>query len=340
MANRPDLSVIVLTYNGRAWLDTCLRAVIEGIDRHRLAAEVILVDNASNDGTAEFVKGTFPSVRVLSLARNAGFTGGNNAGARIADGSLLAFLNNDTRVSSGWLHALANAFVAPDIGLATSRIVFLDRPDTIDSAGDGYTRAGGAFKRHHGGSASDPVATTAGEVFGACGAAFMIRRDLFDRLGGFDQDFFMVYEDVDLSYRARLAGFRCVYVPDAVVEHAGSATLGAQSDASVFHGQRNLEWAYVKNTPGGLLLRSFLSHVLYDIAGAAYFLRQGRFHAFARGKLAALIGLPRMLAKRRAIQRNRRVSAAQLLSVMDRNWIDIKRREKQTIAARASSVPR
>src|SRR4029079_16822023 len=116
--------------------------------------------------------------------------------------------------------------------------------------GDSMLAAGGAFKRHHG--ASVDVARESTEVFGVCGAACLMPRAVFDELGGFDEDFFASHEDVDLSYRARLLGYRCRYVADAVVRHVGSATWGTVSATSVFYGQRNLEWAYVKNTPGRL----------------------------------------------------------------------------------------
>jgi GT2 family glycosyltransferase len=324
-----DASVIILTCNGRKWLDGCLRSVL---DQRGVEYEVILVINASTDGSAEFVRSTFPTVRILELADNIGFAAGNNAGAKIATGRLLAFLNDDTRADPGWLRALFDAFTSEDVALATSRIVMMDDPGVIDSAGDGYTRPGGAFKRLHGGPAS--AALDPREVFGACGAAFMIRRSVFAELGGFDGEFFIIYEDVDLSYRARLLGYRCVYVPAAVVEHAGSSTMGAESPRSVFFGQRNLEWVYVKNTPAPLLVRSLASHVVYDIAAGVYFARRRRFGAYLRGKLAALRGLPRALGQRRAIQASRRVEMDALLRMIDRDWIGIKRREKAFVASR------
>ena len=124
-------------------------------------------------------------------------------------------------------------------------------PGVIDSAGDSLLASGGAFKRHHG--ASVEMARESAEVFGVCGAACLMPRRVFDELGGFDEDFFASHEDVDLSYRARLLGYRCRYVADAVVRHHGSATIGRVSGFAVFHGQRNLEWLYVKNTPISLL---------------------------------------------------------------------------------------
>jgi GT2 family glycosyltransferase len=313
-----------VSWNGRAWLDLCLPSVL-ALDP--APAEVIVVDNGSADGTAEYLRQVHPNVTVVALDQNLGFAGGNNAGARHATAPYLAFLNNDAQVDPGWLAALvAPAERDPEVGLVTSRIVFMDQPDTIDSAGDGYLRCGGAYKRDHGGTAA--ALDGAEEVFGACGAAFLIRRTLFEELGGFDDDFFMVYEDVDLSYRARLRGVRCVYAPTAVAWHAGSTSIGHVSAQQVFYGQRNLEWTWLKNTPGNLLWRSIAAHVIYDVAGALGYARQGHLGAWLRAKISALKGVPRMLRKRAAVQRTRRVDPERLWRLMEPDWIAIKRREK------------
>jgi GT2 family glycosyltransferase len=200
-------------------------------------------------------------------------------------------------------------------------------PRVIDSAGDGLLRWGGAFKRHHG--ASIESATESREVFGVCGAACVIPRTVFEELGGFDEDFFASHEDVDLSYRARLLGYSCRYVADSVVRHHGSATLGRVSEFAVFHGQRNLEWMYVKNTPGSLLVRTLPGHVVYTAAAAVHFTRHGRLGAFLRAKWAALAGLPRMLRKRAAVQRTRRVGGDAIWPHLEARWLATKRREKQ-----------
>jgi hypothetical protein len=322
---RPDISVIVVTWNGRQHLEACLLALAAQEGAH---AEVILVDNASADGTLEYVRRRFPWVRLLALDRNLGFAGGNNAGAREARGRYLAFLNNDTAAEPGWLAALRRGIdERRGVALATSRLVYMHDPETVDSAGDGVTRWGGAFKRHHGGRASD--AAESREVFSACGAAFMISRTVFEEIGGFDEDFFVSHEDVDLSYRAQLRGYRCQYVADAVVRHRGSASLGRASRVAVFHGQRNLEWLYVKNTPASLLVRTLPGHVLYVAAAAVHFARLGLFGTFVSAKLAALRGLPRAIRKRAAIQRARTVPARAIWAQLEARWLSTKLREKR-----------
>lgn len=321
----PEISVIVLTWNGREYLEPCLDGLFaqEGAD-----FEVIVVDSASTDGTADMVRTRFPAARLVVLPDNFGFAAGNNAGAREARAPLIAFLNNDTIPDRAWLRNLRRG-VRPESGfaLATSCIVYMHDPSIIDSAGDGVLRWGGAYKRHHG--APIAVATTSGEVFGVSGAACMLPRTVFEELGGFDEDFFASHEDVDLSYRARLCGYRCWYAADAVVRHHGSATLGRVSVRAVFHGQRNLEWMYVKNTPASLLWRTFPGHIVYDLAAAAYFARQGLFSTYVRAKAAAIAGLPRVLRQRRAIQRRRSVSASAIDALLDRRWLALKRSEKR-----------
>jgi N-acetylglucosaminyl-diphospho-decaprenol L-rhamnosyltransferase len=327
----PAVSVIVLNFNGRSWLGPCLTAVQAQIDSPPY--EIIVADNGSSDDSLAFVASAFPTVRIIDNRRNLGFAAGNNAAARAARGDLLVFLNNDTIPAANWLSRLHAAYVAaPAPALVTSRLVFMDRPDLVDSAGDGYLRAGGAYKRGHGRAAHE--AGQSGEVFGACGAAFMIERTFFDRLGGFDARFFMVYEDVDLSYRARLAGGRCWYAADAVVRHAGSATLGRASRNAVFHGQRNLEWVWVKNTPGGLLWRTLPAHVVYSLAGVVHYAIAGLGGPAIRGKLAALGELPRVIGDRRAVQRRRVVDVPAIEQWLDRGWLQRKRGEKTVMPQR------
>ena len=331
----PDVSIIVVTWNGRRYLDDCLGAVAS---QEGVSTETILVDNASTDGTADYVRRAFPWVRIVSLPENRGFAGGNNAGAREATGSFLAFLNNDTRADPGWLRALRDGIDAEArFALVTSRIVYMHDPATLDSAGDGLLRAGGAFKRYHGAPAT--MAPESGEVFGVCGAACLMPKDVFDELGGFDEDFFASHEDVDLSYRARLRGYRCKYVASAVVRHHGSATLGTISRSAVFHGQRNLEWSYVKNTPGSLLLRTLPGHILYTAAAAAHFTRLGLLGTFLRAKFAAAAGLPRMLRKRTQVQRTKLVRTAAIESQLDTRWLAAKLREKQFDVGLAQGTP-
>jgi len=318
----PDVSIVIVNWNGRQFLDACLDAVAaqQGVN-----AETILVDNGSTDGSAAYVCERYPWVRVVALTENRGFAGGNNAGVREARGRFVALLNNDTVADPGWLKTLLSA--ADDSVLTTSRVVYMHDRRVIDSAGDGMLRWGGAFKRHHGDTVD--AAMESRDVFGVCGAACLVAKRVFEELGGFDEHLFISHEDVDLSYRARLRGYRCRYVADAVVAHHGSSTLGRVSAFAVYHGQRNLEWVYLKNTPISLLLRTLPGHLVYVAAAAAHFARAGLLGTFVRAKLAALAGIPRVLRQRAAVQRARRVDATAIAIHLDRAWLSTKLREKR-----------
>ena len=333
MTSTPDVSIVIVSWNGREHLDACLAAVAA---QRSVSAETILVDNGSTDGTVQHVRTRYPWVRLVPLAENRGFAAGTNAGVRESHGRYVALLNNDTVPDPEWLRALLDSVdKSGPFVLVTSLIVYMHDPQRIDSAGDGLLRAGGAFKRHHGervDAAMEPV-----EVFGICGAASLMPRRVFDELRGFDEDFFASHEDVDLSYRARLLGYRCRYVPGAVVLHRGSATIGRASAFAVFHGQRNLEWVFIKNTPGGLLLRSLPAHLLYTAVAGLHFARAGRFRPFLSAKIAALGGLGRMLRKRAEVQRTRRVGVDEIAPLLERHWLTLKRREKRFDAGFAES---
>jgi GT2 family glycosyltransferase len=329
----PTFSIVIVNYNGRRWLAGCLDAL--AAQQGAPPFETLLVDNGSDDGSVDAVRAEYPWVRLVPLDRNHGFAGGNNAGAAAASGEWLVFLNNDTVAAPDWLARLSQAAAAqPSFSLITSRLVYLDDPSRVDSAGDGYFRSGGAFKRGHGAAAA--AFTESREVFGACGGAFMIARAAFGDLGGFDESFFMVYEDVDLSYRARLRGFRVWYAADAVVRHAGSASSGVLSPFTIYQGQRNLEWTWLKNTPARLLAATAVPHAIYSAAGLLHYVRAGRGRAALRGKLAAIAALPAILRARRRVQASARVPVRELTALMERGWLAQKRREKAADHGRAA----
>ena len=241
-----------------------------------------------------------------------------------------------THMADGYARASGEVGVA----MATSLVVYMDAPAVIDSAGDGMTRAGGAFKRLHGRRAE--LAARSEEVFGACGAAFIVPTALFLAMGGFDEDFFASHEDVDFSYRAQLRGWRCRYVAEAVVHHKGSATLGRIKSGQVFLAQRNSEWLYWKNTPGPLLVRSGLDHVVYNLAAAVHFARLGLLGTFLRAKWAALAGLGPLLRKRAEVQRARTVSSGEIWRKLEPRWLRLKLSEEKfeiAIARRAPEAP-
>jgi GT2 family glycosyltransferase len=304
-ADHPQASVIIPNWNGAHHLPVCLDALRA---QTYPDLEVVLVDNGSTDGSQALVTKQYPEVRWLALHRNLGLTGGNNAGFRAAQGDILISLNNDTEAHPRFVEALTNALVEhPEAGMAAAKMLLFDRRDHIHSAGDGYGVDGIPFNRgvwqRDEGQFDEP-----GWVFGGCGGAVAYRRAMLDDVGLFDESFFMYCEDVDLNWRAQLAGWRCWYTPDSVIYHKLSAT-GGGSIASYYTG-RNTLWVITKNYPAALLRKHWARVLRAQGAITRDAMRAWRGEAARarlRGQLAGLLGWPRMLNQRRAIQSTRRV---------------------------------
>jgi len=303
--HNPLVSVIIPNWNGARHLPTCLRAL-------RLQSypdlEVIVVDNASRDESVDLIRRDYPEVAVVELDQNLGLTGGINRGIQVASGEIIAPLNNDTEAAPGWAEALVMALLDhPDAGMAASKMLLFDRRDTLHSAGDAYRVDGIPVNR--GVWQTDAGQFDADEyIWGGCGGAVAYRRAMLDDIGLLDEDLFMYCEDVDLNWRAQLAGYRCVFAPRAVVYHHLSATGGGE--IASFYTGRNTLWVLAKDYPGPLLRRHWGSVVRAQLRVTGEALRAWRgaaARARLRGQMAGLLGLPRWLRKRRAIQAGRRV---------------------------------
>jgi GT2 family glycosyltransferase len=302
----PLLSIIIPNWNGARHLPTCLNSLRRQTYPHM---EVIVVDNASTDESPVLVQRDYPEVKLIRLDYNHGLTGGVNRGIQLARGEVIAPLNNDTEVTPGWAEALVTALLNhPDAGMAASKMLLFDRRDTLHSAGDAYGVDGIPVNR--GVWQPDQRQFDGDEyVWGGCGGAVAYRRAMLDDIGLFDEDLFMYCEDVDLNWRAQLAGYHCVFAPQAVVYHHLSATGGGE--IASFYTGRNTVWVLVKNYPGELLRRHWRAVLgaQLGIAWAALKAWRGQAaRARLRGQLAALFGLPGWLRKRREVQARRRVS--------------------------------
>jgi GT2 family glycosyltransferase len=306
LTQNPLLSVIIPNWNGAQHLPTCLGSL-----RHQTYPnlEVILVDNASTDESVALVRRDYPEVVVVELDTNLGLTGGINRGIQVARGEIIAPLNNDTEVVPGWAEALVIALLDhPDAGMAASKMLLFDRRDTLHSAGDGYRVDGipvnrGVWQKDEGQFDDDEY------IWGGCGGAVAYRRAMLDDIGLLDEELFMYCEDVDLNWRAQLAGYKCVFAPRAVVYHHLSATGGGK--IASFYTGRNTLWVMAKNYPSELWRRHWPAVVQaqLSIARDALKARQGvAARARLRGQLAGLLGLPRWLRKRRPVQAKHRVS--------------------------------
>jgi GT2 family glycosyltransferase len=304
----PRVTVVVPNWNGEKFLDTCLSSLQEQTFQD---FETVLVDNGSTDGSVAFVEENFPEVRVVRLPENRGFSAAVNAGIRSSTTEFVALLNNDTEQDPGWLGALVHAADGhPEAGLFASKLVdFRDRR-LLDGAGDALRSSGLPYRLGHGevdrGQFDEPAF-----VFSACAAAALYRRELFRRIGLFDEDFFSNCEDGDVSFRAQLAGYRCLYVPGSVVYHIGSASTGGKrSTTNTRLGTQNGINLLVKNLPATLAWRLLPSIVTGQLARVLVVVlsRDGLFRAYLSGIVGAWRLLPKMLKKRKSIQKRRRVS--------------------------------
>ena len=307
-----SVAAVVVNWNSGGLLARCLDALGEQTHRPR---QVVVVDNASADGSEAAARGR-PGVELVEPGANLGFAAANNRGIERAAGcEWVALLNPDAFPEPGWLESLLAAARDGRFSFLASRQLLAEDPTRLDGAGDVYTVAGLAWRRHHGQPAAEN-GLVAEEVFSPCAAAALYRRDALLEAGGFDEAFFCYFEDVDLAFRLRLLGHRCLYVPGAVVHHVGSALSGRGSAFSVYHGHRNLVWTYWKNMPGRLLALHWPLHLAVNLASLPWFAGRGQGRTILRAKRDALLGLPRVLGERRRVQARRRASSAELRRLM------------------------
>jgi GT2 family glycosyltransferase len=293
---------------------------LDHLSRQTLApARAIVVDNASSDGSLDGLEKRYPTVELVRLDRNVGFAAANNIAARKADGcDWIALLNPDAFPAPTWLEELARAAEThPEYTFFASRLN-LAGSQALDGRGDSYHVSGWAWQRDHGRPQGEVDEGAPEEVFSPCAAAALYRRDAFLEAGGFDERFFCYAEDTDLSFRLRLAGHRCLYVPQAVVEHVGSATTGRESDFGIYHAHRNLVWTYAKDMPAPLVWLYLPQHLLMNLLAVVWFSSRGHPRAILRAKLDALRGLRGALAQRPSVQATRVRSARELRRGMAR----------------------
>ncbi|OGO03757.1 MAG: glycosyl transferase [Chloroflexi bacterium RBG_13_54_9] len=309
------VSIIIPNWNGIHLLPTCLDALRRQTYRD---FEVLIVDNASEDGSVELLEKEYPEVKVVRLDSNRFFSGAVNEGIRRSRGEIVVLLNNDTEVEPQWLAELVKALdEAPEAGMAASKMLLFDRRIVLNSAGDYYRRDGvpgnrGVWERDGG----QYDAATA--VFGACGGAAAYRRRMLDDIGLLDEDFVGYCEDVDLNFRAQLAGYRCVFAPKARVYHRLSATGGGPV-ASYLCG-RNFINVVVKDMPTRLIKKYWPRMVaaqLGYVKQSLWHFREPAARARLRGQFAAIFALPAMLAKRKMVQASRKVSDEYIDSILE-----------------------
>ena len=317
---RGEVAFLIVYWLGERCLEKSLACVLAQQDA---AADVFVLDNGSKAGLSEDIQSRFPSVRFIRSEVNLGFAGGNNRLLKEAIGyPWIALVNPDAFLEPDWLAQMLKAAAAnSQYSFFASRLIRANDPAVLDGEGDAVHVSGLAWRIRHGLALKREVKKPK-EVFSACAAAALYRSEGLSEAGGFDEDYFCYFEDVDLGFRLRLLGRRCLFVPEAVAHHVGSASTGGRhSDMAVYYGHRNLVWTYVKNMPG-LLLWFFLPlHLLLNFVSISWFAVQGKGRMILKAKLDACRMLPLMWKKRRPIQEARRASTAVIWKMLDKSLL-------------------
>ena len=317
--SQPVVSVVIVAWNSSAHLRVCFQSLKK---QAFTDFEVVVVDNGSTDNSIEYIKDFGLRFKIERLNKNEGFSTANNIGARLANGKWIVLLNADAFPEPDWLeNLLAAAETHPEYSFYSSRQIQANKTELLDGAGDVYNVSGLAWRRYYN-FPSSKFGHQTEEVFSACGAAALYLREDFSNVGGFDEDYFSYFEDVDLGFRLRLTGKKCLYVPEAVVHHVGSASTGKRSDFSVYYGYRNMIWTFFKNMPSPLIWFFLPVHIVTLMFFVVYLSFRGQGKVILRAIRDALQGLPGVLEKRKAIQKSKRIGPAELLKVMSTGLLE------------------
>lgn len=314
-ASLADVSVLIVAYRSRDTLGKCLETLSQQTVAPR---EVFVLENGSPLGE-RIDRSTLPAgVCFIESDENLGFAAGNNLLARRASGEWLALLNPDAFPRRDWLEQLLAATQRyPGTSLFGSTQYAAGFPGQLDGVGDVYHATGLAYRAGY--MRSVALLPEDGEVFAVCGAAAFIRRSLFESLGGFDERFFCYNEDVDLAYRAKLAGHTAIQLRDAAVDHLGYASSGRRSEFATYYGVRNRLWVFLKNTPGWLIWLLAPAHFVVTLLLWVSAARFGQVTVFGRALGDALGGWSETMASRREIQRSRVASTWRIARAMSWN---------------------
>lgn len=346
MAKAPLISIIIVNYNSGTYASKSIKSVL---DQSFTDFEIILIDNNSSDDSLKLVRDTLinsdqssdgmsathfetptkhggkVTVHLKPSPSNQGFALANNLAVQEAKGKWLVLLNPDTYAAPDWLEKLVEASNRHPRTAAFASVQYnMHHPELLDGAGDAYFGFGIPWR----GGFEHPLSALPEEgfCFSPCGAGAMIDRETFLFHGGFDESFFCYCEDVDLGYRMQLAGERCIFVPTARIDHAGSAISGRTSEFSIYHGTRNRLWTFLKNTPLRLLIWTLPGHFILILIILVRNRRTHQHGAMLKGLRDGLKGLGPIWKKRRAIKAKRKISVWQLVQVMCWNPMTLHKR--------------
>ncbi|MEJ8553409.1 glycosyltransferase family 2 protein [Tepidibacter sp. Z1-5] len=282
------VSVIIPNYNGKKYLKDCLDSLYKQSFNE---FEVIIIDNNSSDGSIEYLRNNYVDIIIQELDKNHGFSKAVNEGIKAAKGEYVALLNNDTEVEKDWLENLVNCIKKDEkiFSVCSKMIQYNDR-DKIDDTGDEYSIIGWAYKRGDGRDIENYSREE--EVFSSCAGAAIYRKKIFDEIGCFDENFFAYMEDVDISYRAKIHGYKNIYCPDALVYHVGSGTSGSKyNEFKVKLAARNNIYVPYKNMPLIQLIMNFPFLLLGFFVKYVFFLKKGFGKIYLEGIKEGLTNL-------------------------------------------------
>jgi GT2 family glycosyltransferase len=304
---RPSVTVVIVNWNGAKFIGQCLDALTR---QSVLPQEVIVVDNASTDESLSIIN-RYPNVKLIALTHNSGFAHANNLAISQANkqSTWIALINPDAFADPTWLEELMNAALEnPDFSVIGSQLVMDLDPNKLDGVGDVYHVSGRVWRSGHG-RTRDSYSNERKEIFSACAAAALFNKQALVSAGGFDEDYFCYVEDVDLGFRLRLLGFRCLYEPKSIARHIGSGTSSGQhSDFAAYYGHRNIVWTFVKNMPGMLFWLFVPLHIAMNCLSVLYLCIRGQGRVALSAKRDAIVGLPSAWQKRKLIQKQRKAS--------------------------------
>jgi N-acetylglucosaminyl-diphospho-decaprenol L-rhamnosyltransferase len=305
------VGIVIVTHNSKEHLPR-LKAAVEAQTARDFA--LVLLDNASHPDQRPTVEELPAGARLIQSEENLGFAAGNNRAAALLATPYVALLNPDAFPEPGWLAALlAAAERHPKAGAFGSTQISAAEPGKFDGVGDCYHAFGLPWRGGYG-AKIHPISD--GETFSACAAAALYRREAWLAAGGFDERYFCYVEDVDLGFRLRLLGWRCVQVADAIVAHVGGASSGKRSSFSLYYGARNRLWTFVKDMPAALLWPMAPFHVALTLLLLAIAVARGEIKPTLHGVIDGLRGLPAMWATRRSVQRSRVASLTALAQAL------------------------
>jgi len=264
--------------------------------------EIIVIDNDSTIETEEFLNNRHPEVRSILIPVNLGFAGGSNIGIKASKGDYILILNPDTIPKPDFVESLVQCMESGQIiGMCMGKMLYPD--GRLNSAGICISLSGAAWDRGMGepdtGQYNEP-----GEILGPCGGAALYNRKMLEEVGGFDNDFFLFMEDVDIGVRGRLAGWKCYYCPQAIVSHHHGMSIKQHSDDAVYYGNRNVIWYPVKNFPLLILLFSLPWIIGRTICVIVYYTAKGQCTVILKSKIDGILGIPLMIRKRKYVNRS------------------------------------